>query len=129
MLPSIDPQQRRILPYHRVLIRICSNLDLTRLVIFYEPGPARALDAGEGGVEFGFEGGEVAVGGFDCGLHPYTLASSFQLFIYLSSYNVNGQRGEEIPSQHHSAPPHHHSYSVPDSPKTAYDSHVRPHGN
>jgi hypothetical protein len=92
MLPGIDPQQRRIFPHHRVLIRIRSDLDLTRLAIFHEPGPARALDAGEGGVEFGFEGGEVAVGGFDCGLHPYTLASSFQLFIYLSSYNVSGIR-------------------------------------
>jgi hypothetical protein len=79
MLPGIDPQQRRILPHHRVLIRIRADLDLARLVIFYEPGPARALNAGEGGVEFGFEGGEVAVGGFDCGLFTRTLAPSLKL--------------------------------------------------
>jgi hypothetical protein len=35
MLPGIDPQQRRILPHHRVLIRIRADLDLARLVIFY----------------------------------------------------------------------------------------------
>lgn len=65
MLPSINPQQRLVLSYDRVLVRICADLDLSRLGVLDEPGPAAALDAGERGVEFGLEGGEGAVGGFD----------------------------------------------------------------
>ena len=69
MLPSINTQQRRILAHNRILIRICSNLNLSCLVILDQPCPATTLDTGESGVEFGLERGEIAVRGFDCGLY------------------------------------------------------------
>ena len=65
MLPSIDTQQRRELAYDRVLVGICTDQDLTSFVVFDEPGPAAALDTCESGVELCFEGGEIAVAGFD----------------------------------------------------------------
>lgn len=71
MLPSINTQQRRVLSYNGVLVRIGADLDLAGLVVLNQPGPAAALDAGERGVKFGLEVGEGAVGGFDCCLFGF----------------------------------------------------------
>lgn len=62
MLPRIDPQERYIPPHNRILILIRLDFEAARLAVFDEPCPAAALDAGEGGVELGAEGGEAAVG-------------------------------------------------------------------
>jgi hypothetical protein len=61
VLPSIDPQKRRELAHHGVLVRIRPDEDLSRLVILDQPRPSAALDAGQRGVEFGLERAEVAV--------------------------------------------------------------------
>ena len=66
MLPSVDAQQRRVLSNDRILVRVGSDLHLACFVVFYEPGPAAALDAGESGVESVLERGEGTVRGFDC---------------------------------------------------------------
>jgi hypothetical protein len=55
MLPSINAQQRGELAYDWILVCICADQDLTRLVVFDEPGPAAALDTGERGIEFALE--------------------------------------------------------------------------
>lgn len=55
MLPSINAQQRGELAYHWILVCICADQDLTRLIVFDEPGPAAALDTGERGIEFALE--------------------------------------------------------------------------
>lgn len=68
MLPSVDAQQRRELADDGILVGVGADEHLSRLGVFDEPGPAAALNAGEGGVEFVFEGGDGAVGAFDCGL-------------------------------------------------------------
>ena len=74
MFPSIHAQQRRELPHHRVLIGICADLNLTRLIVLHKPCPATALDTGQRSVEFSFEGGEIAVGGFDRCLFPHSVS-------------------------------------------------------
>jgi hypothetical protein len=68
MLPSINTQQRRVFSNNRVLVGICSDLHLSSLVVLHEPRPSTALDSSESGIELGFEGGEITVGGFNCGL-------------------------------------------------------------
>jgi hypothetical protein len=65
MLPRINAQQRPELSDHRILIRISLDADRARLRILHQPRPARTLDTGERGVEFFFQGVEVAVGGVD----------------------------------------------------------------
>jgi hypothetical protein len=65
MLPSINTQQWGELAYNRILVCICADQDLTRFVVFDEPGPAAALDTGERGIEFALEGGEVFVAGLN----------------------------------------------------------------
>jgi len=55
VLPRIDTQERGVLAHHRVLVGVCPDLHLARLVILHEPRPATALDAGQRGVEFGLE--------------------------------------------------------------------------
>lgn len=68
MFPGIDTQQRRISAYHRILICVCPDLNLTSLVVFNEPRPAAALNTRKCGVEFRFEVGERAIGRLNCGL-------------------------------------------------------------
>ena len=80
MLPSINTQQWSILAHDGILVGICANLDLSRLVVLDQPCPPAALNAREGRVEFSLEGSEIAVGGFDCGLF-------YPLMICPSSYN------------------------------------------
>lgn len=68
MFPSINTQQWRVLSHNGVLVGISSDLNLSGLVVLHQPGPSTALNTGQSGVEFGLERGEIAVGGFDCGL-------------------------------------------------------------
>lgn len=68
MLPSINTQQRCEFANDGILVGICADEDLTGLVVLDKPCPATALDTCQCGVEFGLEGGEVAVAGFDCSL-------------------------------------------------------------
>ena len=74
MLPSIHTQQRRILAHNRILISICANLNLASLVILNKPCPATALDTCQCGVELSFERGEIAVGGLDRSLYPFSVS-------------------------------------------------------
>lgn len=74
MLPSINTQQWCVLANNRILVGICANLDLSSLVILYEPCPSASLDTSEGGVELCLEGGEVAIGCLNCSLRSPQLA-------------------------------------------------------
>ena len=68
MLPSVDAEQWSELAHNGILVGVGADEHLSRLGILDEPGPAAALDAGKGGVEFVAEGGEGAVRCLDCGL-------------------------------------------------------------
>jgi hypothetical protein len=61
MLPSINTQQRRELAYNEVLIGICADQDLSRLVVLDQPGPAAALDTGERSIKLGLKGRKVFI--------------------------------------------------------------------
>lgn len=65
VLPGINPQQRRILPCHRVLVRQSNNLQLLRLFILYEPAPPATLDTRKGGIHDLLEFTVVAPCGVD----------------------------------------------------------------
>lgn len=115
MLPSIDAQQWRELAHYRVLICIRADEHLSSLIILYKPRPAAPLDTGQSGVEFRFEGGEVAVGAFNGGLFKSSVSSLTQTLFPEKRY-VRIIPSISLPAHHL-----HHSYSVPDSPKTSCD--------
>lgn len=56
MLPSINTQQWSVLAYDWILVCICSNLDLTSLVVLDQPRPSTSLDTCQSRVEFCLEG-------------------------------------------------------------------------
>lgn len=70
MLPSIDAQQRRELSHNGVLIGICADQNLTRLVVLDEPSPAATLNTSERSIELRLEGGKVLIARLNCCLSP-----------------------------------------------------------
>ena len=67
MLPGVDAEQRGEVADDGVLVRAGDDLQLAGGLVLGQPGPAAALDAGEGGVGLLDEGGvgaEVAVNSF-----------------------------------------------------------------
>jgi hypothetical protein len=68
MLPSVNAQQWNVLADNWILIGICANLNRAGLGVFDKPRPTAALDTCESCVELGLKGGEVAIGGVNCGL-------------------------------------------------------------
>lgn len=67
VLPGVDAQQGDQVAGDGVLVRAGDEAQRARLLVLDDPGPAAALDAGEGGVGLLDEGGvgaEVAVDGF-----------------------------------------------------------------
>jgi len=95
VLPGINAQQRRELPDDRILVRVCADQHLARFVVFDEPGPAAALDAGQRGVELGFEGREVFVGGLDCCLFPISSACVLPTMCCEWELEVEVEMGDE----------------------------------
>jgi hypothetical protein len=79
MLPSIDTQQRCVLAHDWVLVRICSNLYMTRLGVLHKPCPSTPLDTSERSVELGLKVGEISVTRFDSTLWSCQLYSSNHL--------------------------------------------------
>lgn len=67
MLPGVDAQQGDQVAGDGVLVRAGDEAEGARLLVLGDPGPAAALDAGEGGVGLLDEGGvgaEVTLDGF-----------------------------------------------------------------
>jgi hypothetical protein len=66
VLPSVDAQQRDVVARHGVLVGAGDDLESAGRFVLRQPGPAAALDAGQGGVDLALqslEGSEVAVDG------------------------------------------------------------------
>lgn len=66
MLPGVDAQQWHVVACHGVLVGAGDDLESAGRLVFGQPGPAAALDAGQGGVDLALqslEGSEVAVDG------------------------------------------------------------------
>jgi len=66
VLPRVDTQERSKVTGDGVLVRAGDNAEGAGGLVLDEPGPAAALDAGEGGVDLlaeGVEGAKVLVDG------------------------------------------------------------------
>lgn len=66
MLPGVDAHERHVVARDGVLVGAGDDLEGARGFVLDEPGPAAALDAGEGCVDLaleGLEGSEVTVDG------------------------------------------------------------------
>ena len=65
VLPGVNAEDGAELADHRVLVGVGLDADVAGLHVLHQPGPAGALDAGEGGVELALQLLERAVGVVD----------------------------------------------------------------